>query len=312
MGLLADAAAGDIRSLARILTLVENRDPIGLAALDRLYPLSGVAHRIGITGPPGAGKSSLIDHLVRSYRALDRNVAVVAVDPSSRSSGGATLGDRIRLLDHHMDPGVYVRSLASRGQRGGLSAATIDVAHVLDAVGFDPILIESMGVGQDEIDISRFVDTTVLVQVPGLGDAVQTLKAGIMEIGDVIAVNKADRPGAAKLASDLRGMIALGHPPKSESDTWLPIVIPVSATTGDGISQLVDSLAKHSTYLRESDQRRLRRRDAAFAEVEFLIRTDLERRLTYEPDVAFTQLIEAIALRRLSPRAALDQARLRI
>jgi len=291
------------------LTLLESRDPIGLAALDRFYPSSGAAHRIGITGPPGAGKSSLIDHLVRSYRALDRKVAVVAVDPSSRSSGGATLGDRIRLLDHHADANVYVRSLASRGQRGGLSAATIDVAHVLDAVGFDPILIESMGVGQDEIDISRFVDTTILVQVPGLGDAVQTLKAGIMEIGEIIAVNKADRPGAAALVRDLRGMVALGHPPQAEFETWLPVVIPVSATTGDGIAKLMESLANHSTFLRESDQLSLRRKNAAFAEVEFLIRADLERRLTQEPHADFSQMIEAIAGRRLSPRAALDQAR---
>lgn len=310
MGLLAEAAAGDIRSLARILTLVENRDPIGLTALDRLYPSSGVAHRIGVTGPPGAGKSSLIDHLIRSYRAHDRKVAVVAVDPSSRSSGGATLGDRIRLLGHHADPGVYVRSLASRGQRGGLSAATMDVAHVLDAVGFDPILIESMGVGQDEIDISRIVDTTVLVQVPGLGDTVQTLKSGIMEIGDIIAVNKADRPGVGALVRDLQRMIALGHPPVHGSDAWLPVVIPVSATTGDGISQLVDSLSKHSTFLEQSDQLSLRRKNAALAEVEFLIRAELERRLAYEPNTDFTQMIEAIALRRVSPRAALVQARI--
>lgn len=308
MGLIARATAGDIRALSRLVTLVENRDPLGLTALERLYPASGRAHRIGITGPPGAGKSSLIHLMLREYRAGGRKVAVVAVDPSSRSSGGATLGDRIRLMEHHADPGVFVRSMASRGQRGGLGAATLDVAHILDAVGFDPVIIETLGVGQDEIDIARMVDTTVLVQVPGLGDAVQTLKAGIMEIGDVIAVNKSDLSGATALVRDLRAMLAFGHP---TGDGWRPVVAPVSAATGDGIAELVDVIDGHASHLRTEGRLLVRRRDAALAELESLIRADLERRVQLNVDPELASTIESVAERRSTARSAVSSFSIR-
>jgi len=232
----------------------------------------------------------------------------VAVDPSSRSSGGATLGDRIRLTEHHADPNLFVRSMASRGQRGGLGAATVDIVHVLDAVGYDSIFIETMGVGQDEIDVHRVVDTTILVQVPGLGDAVQTLKAGIMEIGDVIAVNKCDLAGTATLVRDLRAMLALGT---SSADEWENIVVPVSAGTGEGITELAKSIANHATYLRQGDRLIVRRRDAALAEVEMLVRADLERRASQSRDPNVTALLDEIVHRRQTPRAAAELLRIR-
>ncbi len=298
MGLIDRAYSGDLLALSRLLTLVENRDPLGREALERLYPVSGRAHRIGITGPPGAGKSSLIHHLVAAFRDQHRKVAVIAVDPSSRMSGGATLGDRIRLLAHFADPGVFVRSMASRGQRGGLSAATVDVAHVLDAFGFDPVVIETLGIGQDEIDIDRVVDTTVLVQVPGLGDAIQTLKAGIMEIGDIIAVNKADLPGAGPLARDLRSMLAMGA---MHGDSWIPPVLQVSAESGVGMRDLVGAISSHRSFLSAENRLRERRRAAAFAEIEAIIRVQLEQHFARNDESTILRLVEAVANRQQTP-----------
>lgn len=301
MGLIDIALAGDRRALSRLLTIVENRGDRGREAIDRLYPLTGRAHRLGITGPPGAGKSSLINRLIVSFRERGDRVAVIAVDPSSRISGGATLGDRIRLLSHFDDPDVFVRSMASRGQRGGLAAATIDIAHVFDAVGFDTILIETLGVGQDEIDVTRIVDTSIMIQVPGLGDAVQTLKAGIMEVGDVIAVNKSDLPGANVLVRDLRAMLALNA---LQEDAWLPELIPVSAETGAGILKLMEAIGKRSAYLDENEHRQNQRRAVARAEIELLLRIELERLLATDGHDGNAQLIEDVATRRLSANAA--------
>ncbi len=301
LGLIDDALAGNARALSRLLTTVENRGETGRDAIDRLYPRTGRALRLGITGPPGAGKSSLISHLIRAFRERKERVAVVAVDPSSRSSGGATLGDRIRLLSHYDDPGVFVRSMASRGQRGGLSAATIDVAHVFDAAGFETILIETLGVGQDDIDVTRVVDTSIMVQVPGLGDAVQTLKAGIMEVGDVIAVNKADLPGANALVRDLRAMLTLV--PLQGGD-WHPEVVPVSAETGSGIPKLMEAIDKRTGYLDHGLRREEHRRNVARAEIELLVRADLERLLSSHGRDQDTQIVEDVANRRMSAIAA--------
>jgi LAO/AO transport system kinase len=301
LGLIDSALAGDTRALSRLLTIVENRGDPGREAIDRLYPRTGRAHRIGITGPPGAGKSSLISRLIESFRERGDRVAVVAVDPSSRLSGGATLGDRIRLLSHYRDPNVFVRSMASRGQRGGISAATIDLAHVFDAAGFDPVLIETLGVGQDEIDVTRVVDTSILVQVPGLGDAVQTLKAGIMEVGDLIAVNKADLPGANALVRDLRAMLAISQ--RSE-DRWHPHVVALSAETGTGIPKLMEAIQKRTAFLDQDGRRRDLRRNIARAEIELLVRADLERRLATDDNGRHAQLIQDVADRRISANAA--------
>ena len=301
MGLIDSALAGDVRALSRLLTIVENRGDAGRETVERIYPRTGRAHRLGITGPPGAGKSSLISRLAGEYRSRDHRVAVVAIDPSSRFSGGATLGDRIRLLAHFDDPGVFVRSMASRGQRGGLSATTIDVAHVFDAAGFDTILIETLGVGQDEIDVTRVVDTSIMVQVPGLGDAVQTLKAGIMEVGDVIAVNKSDLPGANYLVRDLRAMLALN--PKQD-DIWYPDVVPVSAATGSGVSELMNAIDKRFAYLEHGDRFGDLRRNIAKAEIELIVRSELERVLDTSDRVKNGTLIDDVFNRRISARAA--------
>src|SRR5215203_2084499 len=274
LGLVDRALAGDARALSRILTIVESRGEPGREVVDRLYPKTGSAQRLGITGPPGAGKSSLISRLIGSFRERGHRVAVIAVDPSSRFSGGATLGDRIRLLSHFDDPDVFVRSMASRGQRGGLSAATVEVAHVFDAADFDTILIETLGVGQDEIDVTRVVHTSIMIQVPGLGDAVQTLKAGFLEVGDLIAVNKSDLPGANILVRDLRAMLALNP---MQIDVWHPEVVPVSAETGAGIPSLMDAIDKRTSYLEHGDRLSELRRNIARAEIELLVRAELER-----------------------------------
>jgi LAO/AO transport system kinase len=205
MGLVDDALGGNARALARLATHIENDDELASIALERLYPLSGKAHTIGVTGPPGAGKSSLVNTLVSRLRALGRTVAIIAVDPSSPLTGGATLGDRIRMLEHQGDPGVFIRSTASRGRTGGLAPTTSGLIHLFDAVGFDVVIVETVGIGQEEIDIIHYVESVVLVQVPGLGDSVQALKAGVLEIADLYVVNKADLPGANVTARELRG-----------------------------------------------------------------------------------------------------------
>lgn len=299
MGLIERARSGDQRAIARLLTLVENDDPLGHDAIEQLYPQTGSAHRIGFTGPPGAGKSSLINRLIAYYRTEGRRVGVVAIDPTSPLSGGATLGDRIRLMDFHADPNVFIRSMASRGHHGGLAATTSLMAHVLDALGYDPILIETLGVGQDEVDVARLVDTVVLVQVPGLGDVVQTLKAGIFEIGDVIAINKTDLPGANSLARDLRSMVGLGH----AIDGWITPVLTVSASTGEGMLKLAEEILAHRNYLGSNDRLAVRRRAAVVAEIEVFIRRELERIASTTTSSDFKDLVTAAAERRRTPRS---------
>lgn len=299
MGLIERARSGDQRAIARLLTLVENDDPLGHDAIEQLYPQTGSAHRIGFTGPPGAGKSSLINRLIAYYRTEGCRVGVVAIDPTSPLSGGATLGDRIRLMDFHADPNVFIRSMASRGHHGGLAATTSLMAHVLDALGYDPILIETLGVGQDEVDVARLVDTVVLVQVPGLGDVVQTLKAGIFEIGDVIAINKTDLPGANSLARDLRSMVGLGH----AIDGWITPVLTVSASTGEGMLKLAEEILAHRNYLGSNDRLAVRRRAAVVAEIEVFIRRELERTASTTTSSDFKDLVTAAAERRRTPRS---------
>src|SRR4051794_4771045 len=202
MGLLDRFAQGDVSALARLATYVENGDPLGIDAIGRIYPLTGNAVVVGITGPPGAGKSTLIDGMIENWRASGHRVGVIAVDPTSPVSGGATLGDRIRIRERPDDPGVFVRSMASRGRRGGLAPATAGMIHLLDATGFDRILVETVGVGQEDVDIASLAHLTILLQVPGAGDGVQALKAGLLEIADLYVVNKADLPGAELLTRE--------------------------------------------------------------------------------------------------------------
>src|SRR5438552_7192365 len=232
--LLQDFFKGDTRALSRVITRVENRSEDSLALLQQLFPHAGKSRVIGITGSPGSGKSTLVDRLASAYRKQGNTLAVVAVDPSSPFTGGAILGDRIRMQTPGIDPGVYIRSMATRGHLGGLATATADVVSVLDAAGKDPIVVETVGVGQDEIEIVKLADVSLVVLVPGMGDDIQALKAGIMEIGDVFVINKCDRPGVEKMERAIQSLLSLAHRP----DGWVPPILKTSATENRGIEEL--------------------------------------------------------------------------
>ncbi|MGH7724067.1 MAG: methylmalonyl Co-A mutase-associated GTPase MeaB [Candidatus Eiseniibacteriota bacterium] len=256
--LVRRALAGDRVALARTISLVENEAPGAEGILAAAFPKTGVGVRIGVTGPPGAGKSTLTARLARAYREQGHSVAVVAVDPTSPFSGGALLGDRVRMFELSGDPGVFIRSMASRGSLGGLSGTTTDVCDVLEASGFARILIETVGVGQSELEVAETADTTLVVLVPESGDSVQALKAGLMEIGDVFAINKSDREGADRAAHAVRSMIHLG----AHREGWEPPVVLTIAQTGQGVAELVATIGKHLEFLSSRGllERRRRRR----------------------------------------------------
>jgi LAO/AO transport system kinase len=237
--------SGDVRSLARAISTIEDGRPESAALLKALFPFSGRARVIGLTGAPGAGKSTLVDQLAREYRKQERTVGIIAVDPTSPYTGGAILGDRIRMQAHHADPGIYIRSMATRGFLGGLARATTDVATVLDASGKDLVLIETVGVGQDEVDIVRLADVTVVILVPGMGDDVQTIKAGIMEIADIFVINKSDREGADRVEREIRAMQTLAP----RKDKWTPPVVKTVAVEGKGVAELAAAIAGYEEYL---------------------------------------------------------------
>ena len=252
--LSARVLAGDVRAVARAISLIENEAPEGAALVGRIFAKTGRAYLIGITGPPGAGKSTLVDRLTTQYRHAGHKVGIIAVDPTSPYSGGAILGDRVRMQAHASDAGVFIRSMATRGNLGGLSRATAEAALVLDAAGFDIVIIETVGVGQDEVDIVRTADVSVVTIVPGTGDEVQALKAGIMEIADVFVVNKADREGADRTAASVEGMLALQA---WSTEAWRPPIVKTEATTGTGVADLVASIGKFREHTKgEVGQRR--------------------------------------------------------
>jgi LAO/AO transport system kinase len=241
--------AGDPRSLARAISIIEDNAPESLELLKALFPFTGKARVIGLTGAPGAGKSTLVDQLAREYRKQERKIGIIAVDPTSPYTGGAILGDRIRMQAHHADQGIFIRSMATRGFLGGLARTTADVASVLDASGKDNILIETVGVGQDEIDIVRLADVTVVILVPGMGDDVQTIKAGIMEIADIFVINKSDREGADRVEREIRAMQSLAM----RKDNWTPPIVKTVATEAKGIPELAAAIASYETFLQKQD-----------------------------------------------------------
>jgi LAO/AO transport system kinase len=302
--LLDRAGTGDKRALARVLTVVENDEPGAADIVRRTFAKAGRALVLGITGPPGGGKSTLVARLVGAYRGAGKRVAVVAVDPSSPFTGGAILGDRIRMQSRALDEGVFIRSMASRGHAGGLARTTARVVSVLDALGNDVVIVETVGVGQEEVDVVRVADTVALVTVPGLGDDIQAIKAGVLEIADVLVVNKADRPGADETAKDLAQMLTLGV---ARTD-WRPPVVRTVAATGDGVDELVAAVARHQDHTRDSGERERRRADAARVEVEALLRDALVRRL--EARVGSERVAGAVARvarREVDPYAAVEE-----
>jgi LAO/AO transport system kinase len=240
---------GDRRAVARAISTVEDRRPGSSELLKALFPYTGHARILGLTGSPGAGKSTLVDQLAKHYRKQNQSVGIIAVDPTSPYSGGAILGDRIRMQDHFADSGIYIRSMATRGSLGGLARATADVSTVLDASGRDLIMVETVGVGQDEVDIVRLADITVVILVPGMGDDVQTIKAGIMEIADIFVINKSDREGAERVEREIRAMQALA----AREDNWTPPIIKTVASDGQGIAELAEAISQYESYLKKEN-----------------------------------------------------------
>jgi LAO/AO transport system kinase len=273
---VAAAREGDPRAVARLITLVESGDELLPEVAAALAPHTGKAQVVGLTGSPGVGKSTTTNELVRALRAEGHRVGVLAVDPSSPFTGGAILGDRVRMQDHATDPGVYIRSMSSRGHLGGLAAATPQAVRVLEGAGCDIVLVETVGVGQAEVEVASLADTTVVLLAPGMGDAIQAVKAGILEIADVFVVNKADRDGADATYHDIQGMIGLGE--RTPGD-WRPQVVRAVAVRGQGIDDIINAVQKHRGWLIEHGELRRRRETRAAAEVEAIALGTLRERL---------------------------------
>jgi LAO/AO transport system kinase len=298
---------GDRRALARVVTLIENDAPEAHDYLAQLYLHSGRAHIIGVTGSPGAGKSTLVMQLTRELRQRDQRVGVVAVDPSSPFTGGAILGDRIRMQELAGDPNVFIRSMASRGNLGGLAASTRDVARALDAAGYDAIIIETVGAGQAEVEIVRAAHTVLVVTVPGMGDDIQALKAGILEIADIFVVNKADRPGADQAAAELRMLLSLVEKQKRSAEEWRVPILKTSATQNQGIAEVVDAMARHRAFLDESGQMAQRNQRQVRSEIMALLQQSLARRLRSDvPEDEWNGLIDAVMKREANPYGVAD------
>jgi LAO/AO transport system kinase len=287
------------------MSLVENAAPQLRPAMRALTPLATGVRVIGLTGSPGVGKSTVTGALVKHYRAEGLRVGVIAVDPSSPFTGGALLGDRIRMQDHATDDGVFIRSMASRGHLGGLAVATPQAVRVLDAAGFGVILVETVGVGQAEVDIASLADSTLVLVAPGMGDAIQAAKAGILEVADVFAVNKADRPQAQQAVRDLRNMIALGHP-GDQPGGWKPPIVSTVASAGEGIGELAGKLDAHWSWLADSGERERRRLARAREEVAGIAAAALRNRMSRLPE-GLDELAGQVADGKLDPFAAADQ-----
>ena len=304
--LVESARAGAPRAVARLISLVEDAHPALREVMAALAPHTGHAHIIGITGSPGVGKSTTTNALVAAYRKQGKRVGILAVDPSSPFSGGALLGDRVRMQDHALDPEVYIRSMASRGHLGGLSWTTPQALRVLDAAGCDVILVETVGVGQSEVEIAGLADTTVVLLAPGMGDGIQAAKAGILEIGDVFVVNKADREGADATVRDIRHMISLGD--RTEPGLWRPPVLKTVAAAGDGIDEVVEAIAKHWAWMEANGTLRQRRIRRAGDEIESIaIKALREKMGDLRHGSGVDELAADVVDGRTDPYAAADQ-----
>jgi LAO/AO transport system kinase len=302
--LAAGIRDGDRRALARAISLVENRDPLAYDVVADLYPQTGNAYAVGLTGPPGVGKSSLISALVRHVRARDTSIGVVSVDPSSPFSQGALLGDRIRLSDHFLDPGVFIRSMGTRGHLGGLAEATLQALLVLDAAGKELVFLETVGTGQSEVEIVGIADTVLLVLMPGSGDSVQALKAGIMEIPDVIAINKMDHPAAKTMLNEVRSILAL------ERDTdWRPPIVLTEAVRGENVPELWEKIDAHRAHLVESGQLEERRRKNLAGEVFSVASARAKQHLEHAvaDDPELRRLLDEVQRRELDPLTAVRE-----
>jgi LAO/AO transport system kinase len=322
MSLTVSVLEGNRLSISRLLTQVENDSPDARVTLTELFPHTGKAHLIGVTGAPGTGKSSLVNQLALHYRkSQDNKVAIVAVDPSSPFTGGAVLGDRVRMRDLSGDHGVFIRSMASRGSLGGIAQTTASLTQVFDAAGFEIIIIETVGAGQSEVDIARLAHTTVVVEAPGLGDDIQAIKAGILEIADILVINKADRPGVEITERALRSTLELAHPtkrvfrhhgqamsvdaPQSDPSLWFPPIIKTVATEGKGIAELAESIAKHRAHLRHSGDWTARDRARLGSELDALIGQELMARFLEKVEQKkYEEVLEKVLNRNLSPYEA--------
>jgi LAO/AO transport system kinase len=303
--LLEDVIAGDFRAVARLITLVENEAPEAVPYLRELYPHTGRCVSIGITGAPGAGKSTLVDRLAGHYRALEKKVGIIAVDPSSPFSGGAILGDRIRMQSRSMDSGTFIRSMATRGNLGGLARATAEVLLVMDAAGFDYVLIETVGVGQDEVEIARTAQVTLVLLVPGMGDDVQTMKAGIMEIGDVFVINKADHAGVERTEAELRALLAITNRPVAMN----PTVVKTVASAGMGIVELAGAINNWMERASDSGSQQEKAIRIQYERLVELVRSEVMRGLLRKPgaETRLEQLAARLAGREIDPYSAAEQ-----